>query len=161
MGKKEKVLEEKEELIAKVKCDDVGPMLEYVGCKVEHNVEEQWLRLMQPVLIQSLKDELGVSGDSCPNTPAVAGASLQASMPGDEKVGPEKHSWYRSAVGKLLHAMRWSRGDLQNAVREVSRYMSGPDEKHCHAVQRLMDFVVCTPNRGNLLKPKGECDGKE
>eukprot|EP00957_Ditylum_brightwellii_P118115 9008098-Ditylum_brightwellii.AAC.1 len=37
-------------------CKDLGIMDEYVGCKVEHNTKEGYMKLTQPVLLQSFED---------------------------------------------------------------------------------------------------------
>jgi hypothetical protein len=37
--------------------DETGKIKEYVGCKIEHDIEEGWMRLTQPVMIQSFQDE--------------------------------------------------------------------------------------------------------
>ena len=87
--------------------DDIGDLKEYVGCKIEHNVEEGYIRFTQPVMLQSYQDEFKVSKDKERVTPADPGTVLVHS---DEnlQVNPEKHKYYRSGVGKLLHMMRWS-----------------------------------------------------
>ena len=38
-------------------CDEVGKLNEYVGCKINFNQEEGWIKLTQPVLLQSFEDE--------------------------------------------------------------------------------------------------------
>jgi hypothetical protein len=102
-------------------CDDVGPMEEYVGNKIE--MREQRMKLTQPVLLQSFADEFGVKV-SRENLPAKPGQIL---LKGDKKdvLGAEAQMKYRSGVGKLRYLTPWSRPDILNAVREVSRYLQG------------------------------------
>ena len=38
-------------------CDEVRELKEYVGCKVDYNRKEGWIKLTQPVLMQSYTDE--------------------------------------------------------------------------------------------------------
>jgi hypothetical protein len=40
-------------------CDDVGPMVEYIGNKIEFGKNK--IKLTQPVLLQSFVDEFGVN----------------------------------------------------------------------------------------------------
>jgi hypothetical protein len=40
------------------KCDDVGEMKDYIGCKVICDHEKHEIELSQPVLVQSLFDEI-------------------------------------------------------------------------------------------------------
>jgi hypothetical protein len=62
-------------------------------------------------------------------------------MPGQVLAKGEGHEivegvmWtkYRSGVGKLKYLATWSRLDILNAVREVSRHMQAPTKKHFEA----------------------------
>ena len=56
--------------------------------------------------------------------------------------------------------MRWSRPDILNASREVSRFMGGANPAQYAALLRLMSFCTSTPERGLTLAPKGRWDGK-
>ena len=58
-------------------------------------------------MLQSYQDEFNVLNDKARVTPVDPGTVLVHS---DEnlQVNPEKHKYYRSGVGKLLHMMRWS-----------------------------------------------------
>jgi hypothetical protein len=42
----------KNELLSLFNCKDVGEMKEYVGCRIERDHENGWIRLTQPVKIQ-------------------------------------------------------------------------------------------------------------
>jgi hypothetical protein len=87
-------------------CDEVGELKEYVGCKIDFNKEEGWMKLTQPVLMQSYEDEFDThDNDSPPRTPATPGEVLQKGDPKDEARDIEQ-SKYRSGVGKVLHMMR-------------------------------------------------------
>jgi hypothetical protein len=66
---------------------------------------------------------------------------------------------YRSGVGKLLHMMRWTRPDILNAVRELSRFMSKAKPEHLGAMYRVMRFVRKTCNKGLTLKPERTWNG--
>eukprot|EP00957_Ditylum_brightwellii_P201598 15326342-Ditylum_brightwellii.AAC.1 len=55
-------------------CVDLGEMDEYVGCKVDYNKEEGFMKLTQPVLLQSYEDEFDLDeGGHAPKTPAKTG----------------------------------------------------------------------------------------
>jgi hypothetical protein len=68
---------------------------------------------------------------------------------------------YRKGVGKLLHVMRWSRPDILNATREVSRFGAEANPAQDQALSRVMEYCVQTPKRGLYLKPEGVWDGKD
>ena len=67
----------KQKMMSLFDCDDLGEMKEYVGCKVERNWKEQWIKLTQPVLLQSFMDEFPLDTHRPnPRTPAEAGDNL-------------------------------------------------------------------------------------
>ena len=101
-------------------CEDVGDIVEYVGCKIEIDREKQTLKFTQPVLLQSYEDEFDLP-NAVPMTPAAPGSVL---LKGEgEQMTDEQQSKYRSGVGKLLHMMRWSIPPIYNATRDCSRHM--------------------------------------
>jgi hypothetical protein len=146
-GKREAVEIAKTEIKEYFECDEVGELLEYVGCKVEHNRDEHWIKLTQPVLMQSYIDEFDIPDGNVPKTPATPGSVLQKGEPQD-CLNPEEQSTYRSGVGKLLHMMKWTRPDTLNAVRELSRFMTEATGAHMSEMYRAMKYCINTPNRG-------------
>jgi hypothetical protein len=149
----------KQQLMAQFDCDEIGNMDEYVGCKVDRDWENNSIRLTQPVMIQSFRDEFPLCLEGrAPNTPAVPGEHL---VKGDEgtNIDAKLQAHYRTGVGKLLHMMRWTRPEIQNAVRELSKYMSGATLVHYKAMHRVMGYCVATMARGLLLKPNRKWNG--
>jgi hypothetical protein len=51
-------------------------MIEYVGCKIERDLEEPSLRMTQPVLLQSFDGEFNLSQMGKPGLPAQAGSMI-------------------------------------------------------------------------------------
>jgi hypothetical protein len=157
-GTKEGVRIAKEKLLKQFDCDVLGNMDEYVGCKIDRNWQDGSLRFTQPVMIQSFNDEFELPVSRPPNTPATPGDHL---VKGDDgtNIGVELQFKYRSGVGKLLHMMRWSRPEILNAVRDLSKYMSGATLAHMKALIRVMHYCHDTPERGLLLQPKRKWNG--
>ena len=54
---KDIIKKEKDGLSKHFKCDDVGELEDYVGCKIEIDKTEKKMIISQPVLVQSLFDE--------------------------------------------------------------------------------------------------------
>ena len=141
-------------------CEDGGELKEYVGCKIEYDRKIPIMKLTQPVLIQSFEDEfevnkLGrdVSTPAIPNTVIVTKA---------EKEGTEKDKTYmRSGVGKLLHLVRWSKPEIFNAVRELTRVTSEAGAEHIEAMKRCMKYCVQTKERGRVIKPTMTWNGNK
>ena len=158
VGRDEDVQQAKQAFKQYFDIDEIGDMNEYVGCKIEHNKEQRYIKITQPVLVQSLRDEFELPGGATPTTPAAPGTILTE---GETKLGSAKHSKYRSGVGKLIHLSKFSRPDVLNAVREVSRYSHGPTAAHEAAMLRIMKFVLGTAEKGLVLKPDTSWDGSK
>ncbi len=109
----------KEAMKQHFECDDVGELEEYVGCKIEHNKEEGWMRLTQPVLLQSFEDKFDLPQVGAYGTPAPPGQVLQKASKETQVTGMEQTN-YRSGVGKLLHMMKWSRPEVLYGTRKLS-----------------------------------------
>ena len=59
-GNKEGVLHYKKLLTEKIDCDDVGPLTNYIGNKIDIDRKNCAMRITQPVLLRSFKDEFNV-----------------------------------------------------------------------------------------------------
>jgi hypothetical protein len=138
-GTKQDVLEAKKAFSQHFTLDEQGEMLEYVGCKIEHNREEEWMKMTQPVMIQSFADEFELP-DEAPHLPAPPGEILTRSN--GEPLGPDQSSKYRSGTGKIMHMMKWSRNEILNRGREISRFMATPTSMHLKRLYRLMNYVI-------------------
>ena len=161
IGSRTGVQEAKNMMLEQFECDDIGFPSEYVGCKLKFNMKERSLIFTQPVLLQSFRDEFEL-GDSiaAPVTPMEPGRVL---VKGAEEnlVSNQRQTYYRSGVGKLLNLIRWSRPEIQNATRELTRHFQGCVEGHIKAMHRAMQYAVTTPERGLKLKPNRTWDGKD
>jgi hypothetical protein len=157
-GKKNGVYEAKAAMMDRFDCDDIGELKEYIGCKIDYDKEEGSMKITQPVMIQSFEDEFKLPEGKASNTPAIPGSVMTE---GEEKdqVGTDEQSTYRSGLGKLLYMMRWSRPEIQNAVRELSRHAGKALRSHLMAMFRVMKYCGSTPDRGLYLKPSKEWDG--
>ena len=102
-------------------CDDVGTLKEYSGCKVDYDQQAGSMKLTQPVMVQSFKDELELPEGKASNTPAIPGTVMDKGKLKDQ-VNNKTQSTYCSGISKLLHMMRWTRPEIMNAVRELSRF---------------------------------------
>jgi hypothetical protein len=76
-SEKTSVIHAKEEMKKQFDCDEVVELAEYVGCKIDHNKEEGWIKLTQPILMQSYVDEFDLPKGELPRTPATPGSVLK------------------------------------------------------------------------------------
>jgi len=103
-------------------------------------------------MIQSFSDEYETQ--ECINDPVTPMEPGRILVSGNEcDLVSKGQTYYRSGVGQLLHMMRWSRPEIQNLVRELSRHFQGAVDGHVNAMHRVMQYVISTPNRGLTVKP--------
>ena len=77
----------KDKMMNLFECDDVGEMKEYGGCMVEHNKSKGQLKVTQPVMIRSFKDEFGIELERhIPVTPVEQGLKLAKANEGSIQV---------------------------------------------------------------------------
>lgn len=155
-GNKEDVVQGRHAIKKFFDLDEVGELKEYVGCKIEYNSAEGWMHLTQPVLIQSFEDEFKLPSQVY-TTPAAPNSMLVGGEEGT--LNEESHRNYRKGVGKLIHLAKYSKAEILNAVRELSRFGSRPNQAHYRAMIRAMRYCVSTKNRGLMLKPNKRWDG--
>ena len=150
-GNTEDVHFEKNEMMMRFDCDDTGEAKEYVGCTV--NRQEGYIRFTQPVILQSFRDEFDIPEFKRKvKTPMAEGTVLVET---ETKVGTEEQHTYRSGTGKLLHVTRWSRPEMFNSVRELTRFGGKAGEPHMKNMYRVMQYCLDTPNRGLTLTKQG------
>ena len=129
-GKCEGVLHYNKKITDLIDCDDIGPLTDYIGNKIEFNRNERWVRLTQSVFLRSVKDEFTFSEpNKCPKTPAVPGSVLRVGT-SDEGISVTDQKNYCLGDGKLLFLMKWSWPDILNSVQDLSRFMSCARPSH-------------------------------
>jgi hypothetical protein len=131
-------------------------MKEYIGNKIE--IGNRMMKLMQPVLLKSFVDEFKVSENCHVNLPAKAGQVLTKEKE-EETMNEHMTTKFRSGVGKLRYLATWSRLDVLNAVREISRHMMAPTKAHYWAMIQVMEYCMTTANRGRKIAARDQWDG--
>ncbi len=79
--------------------------------------------------------------------PAGSGEHIKRPDEDEPKIGPEEQRKYRSGVGMLLYLVKFSRPDISNAVRELSKVMDGATPAHMKSMLRTIKFVMDTRQR--------------
>ena len=156
-GTRENVAKLKALIHEHFEAKDEGPLVEYVGCKLETKSKEGGLReiqFTQPVMVQKLRDVYKVPNGTPPKTPAVSGQELSKGSDETMKLGPLQATEYRSATATCMHAMQWTRPDIYQPTRALARYMYEPYVPHLKALQHMLHYLTGTPNRGLLLSPE-------
>eukprot|EP00957_Ditylum_brightwellii_P007110 539753-Ditylum_brightwellii.AAC.1 len=102
-GPEQEVREAVKQMNSMLKCKELGELAEYVSCKIDYNKDDGWMRLMQPILLQSYEDKFGRNEHGLmPHTPVEAGSVLEKEE-SKKTLGQQEHNKYQTGVGKLLH----------------------------------------------------------
>ena len=99
--------------------------------------------LAQPTIIKSFEKQFGekVAKKKMTITPASPG-SIGGKVDDISKVDEKTQSMYRSGEGTLLYLTKYSRPDLTNPLRELSKSMDGTSMAHVTEMYRVIDFVL-------------------
>ena len=117
------------------------------------------MKLAQPVLLQSSIDEFDLPEGETPTAPAEAG-QLSSKGKTEEELGDAEQTTCRSAVGKMLHVVRWSRPETKSAARELCKFMTGGAAwKTVKAACRAMKRLVGHSNCGFVMQPNAVWNG--
>ena len=133
----------------------LGPIKEYIGCEVIRNPNEKKLWLWQPDLIKKINKKFGEKVANCQRykTPASPGEIIMRPQDGDALLSKEEQTEYQSGTGSLLYAIKHSRPDMANAVRELSKVMDGATKGHQKSLYRAIKYFLDTKSMGLVMKP--------
>jgi len=112
--------------------------------------------LGKPHMIQEIEKVFGekVSRMREYKTPGTPGFGIVRPKDDSERISAEMQSEYMSGVGMLLYLVKYSRPDIANAVRELTKCMDGATPAAYKEMLRLIKFVLCTKTWGLKIAPK-------
>lgn len=132
----------------------LGPLKNYVGCHFDES-KNGTIIVTQPKLFASLKKKFGKLVDNAEYaTPAAPRFTIVRHEKDVIKISDSKQKDYRSGVGMLLYLVKYSRPDLANITRELSKVMDGATKAHWKALIRAISYALSTEEKGLILKPK-------
>ncbi len=135
----------------------MGPLNNYVGCKLILSEDKKTIWVTQPKLIKHLKEHFE---EELPTKEVMIPAAPRSVIirPKEEeaKIAPEQQSKFRTRVGMLLYLVKLSRPEIANAVRELTKVLDGATESHYKAMLRVMKYIMETEVHGLTLNPKQE-----
>jgi hypothetical protein len=95
----------------------------YFSCCIEESKDEAKLTMIQPhlltCLIKNFREE--IEGKRKFLTPGTPRFKIQRSTINMDVLDPQSQRKYRSGVGMLLYLTKYSRLDISNIVRELSK----------------------------------------
>ena len=123
-------------------------MKEYVGCKVKKTGKKS-LIMYQDDLINKVEKNFGELTKNMQEYAMQAGNGEHIKRPdeNERKINNEDQKKYRSGIGMLLYLVKFSRPDISNAVRELSKVMDGATPAHMKNMLRTIKFIMDTRQR--------------
>jgi hypothetical protein len=117
---------------------------------------------LPPKLLKNLKENFkNILGDTkrIYTSPSAAKTLIIRTKEGDPLVTPERQKQFRMGVGMLLYLVKYSRPDISNSFRELSKVADGATEAHFKALLHTVKYVIDPEHLGLLLQPKLNEDG--
>jgi hypothetical protein len=110
-------------------CSDIGFTSNDVGCKIEMRPQDKTLKSTRQVLISDAGQKR-----------KVLLVSLDKNFNRMTKLTLMQRKNIKLEMAKLLYLTQWSRPDIGNAVRELTRFVSKPQIIHLKAMKQVMDY---------------------
>ena len=124
-------------------------MEEYVSCKINKTSEKSMVMYQDTLIKKMLKkngNELGNMRKY--ESPASTGFAVVRPVEGEPILSEEMQTRYRSGIGILMFLIKYSRPDISNAVRELSKVNDGATEGQYKELLRIMKYVKDTKASG-------------
>ena len=87
------------------------------------------------------------------DTLGIPGVGITKLLEGEEQLDSEMQTKYRSGVGMLLFLVKYSRPDIGNSVRKLSKVNDCAGKKHFGELLRCLKYVFRTRNRVLIFSP--------
>jgi hypothetical protein len=147
IGSKKAIEKAKNNIMERFDYKDCGDIEEYVGCKIVRT--KNLLKFTQPVLMQSYNGKFKLPKKSY-RRPALAGLVLAAGKK-EEALSPAMQKKYCSGTGKTMHAMKYSKLEMYNAVQDLSHNMHEAMQDHFKAMLCILTYSLDTVEQGLVL----------
>ena len=93
-------------------------------------------------------------------TPAGTGFTVTRCETPDKLIAVEDQLLYRRAIGILLYLVKYSRPDISNAVRELSKANDGADKSSLKCLLRTIKYVLDTKDLSLMYDVGNETENK-
>ena len=128
---------------------------DYLSCRVIEDNSKREILILQPHLINKLIEKFGdeVSDKRICGTPGTPRFKITRPDQGSDTIPENLQKNYRSGVGMLLYLIKYSRPDISNAVRELSKCMDRATYGTYKEMLRVIKFVLDTKNFCLKIQP--------
>ena len=154
IGKEEAIDAAIKVLQGHVQVKDPTRLEDYLGVQIVQSDDGKKAWLGQPTIIKSLEKQFGekVAKNKMTVTPGTPGF-IGEQVDNISKVDEKTQSMYRSGVGTLLYLTKYSRPDITNPGRELSKSMDGASIVHVTEMYRVTNFVLEMKSLGLRMVP--------
>ena len=152
-GHREALKQFKNELKTFFSTKEEGKLEEYVGCQIKR-VNEKCIIMHQTELLNKIERVFGDDIKDMASREIPFGTNNRIVRPGEGKelIAKDEQTKYRSGIGMLLYLVKFSRPDLSNAVRELSKVNDGATKEHVHDLLRVIKFAIDTKKKVLVYK---------
>ena len=152
-GHKEALTLFKQELKTYFATKEEGKLEEYVGCQIK-KINEKCIIMHQTELLKKIERTFGADLEQMTSRGMPFGTNNRIVRPGEgEKlITKSEQTKYRSGIGMLLYLVKFSRPDLSNAVRELSKVNDGATAEHMKDLMRVIKFAIDTKHKVLVYK---------
>ena len=128
---------------------------DYLSCEILINRKKNSIWIGQPDMIKKIESKFGewVSHLKPTTTPGPPHIGVQRPKEDEERLNQDDQKRYRSGVGALLYMVKYSRPDLSNITRELSKCMTDANEEAEKVLKRVLKFVIDTKEYGLKMEP--------
>jgi hypothetical protein len=129
---------------------------EYLSCCIVESKDKRKLTMVQPHQLNRLIDKFGddIEGKRKVSTPGTPRFKIQKSTENMDVLDYNHQKKYQSGVGMLLYLTKYSRPDISNIVRELSKCMESATWGAYNELLRVIKFVIDTKTFGLKVEPK-------
>lgn len=148
---------EKKGLVLKI----TESLKDYLGCEITFDKDGKTAWIRQPHQIKKLRDNFGDMVSELRNykTPGTPGFYVVRKPEGGKMISENDQKMYRSGTGILLHLIKYTRPDITNPVRELTKVLDGASPAAFGEMMRVIKFVLDTEDMGLRIKPNFREDG--
>ncbi len=135
---------------------------DFLSCEVIFDKHKEKCWIGQPHMVRKIEKTFAqlVKGLPKHNTPGTPGHVLQKAEKGQE-LDLKTQATYRSGTGMLLYLVKYSRPDIANAVRELTKGMQACSEDDFKEMKRVIKYVLDTKDYGLKMEPQTDMIDKD
>ena len=125
-----------------------GSLKDYLSCEITFSEDGKQAWVHQPHLLKKLEGKFGkmVMDLQEYRTPGTPGHTIMRNPENVTRVTEEEQALFRSGTGMLLYLVKYSRPDIANAVRELSKVLE--------EMLRIIKYVIDTKDLALKIKPE-------